>query len=88
VAELAPGVAAEPDVLFNAPADGLVAAAHGVDLLVMGSRAHGPRRAVLLGSVSRQVAEHAPCPVVIVPRAAAERPATRLEPAGAVPPRP
>src|SRR4051812_8044970 len=51
-------------------ADGLLAAASTVDLLVMGSRARGARRATLLGSVSRKVAERSACPVLIVPRAA------------------
>ena len=36
-------------------------------LLVVGSRALGPLRAALLGSVSRYVAQHAACPVVVVP---------------------
>jgi nucleotide-binding universal stress UspA family protein len=50
------------------PADGLLAAAEGVDLLVIGSRARGGRRAVILGSVSRKVAERAKCPVVVIPK--------------------
>jgi nucleotide-binding universal stress UspA family protein len=83
VASLARDVPVELDVLFTDPADGLVAAARGLDLLVMGSRAHGPRRAVLLGSVSRQVAQRSPCPVLIVPRASAEAAETLLEHAGA-----
>jgi nucleotide-binding universal stress UspA family protein len=40
----------------------------GVDLLVLGSRGYGPLGRVLLGSVSRSVAQHAPCPVMVVPR--------------------
>lgn len=40
----------------------------GVDLLVLGSRGYGPVTRALLGSVSRQVAENAPCPVMVVPR--------------------
>jgi nucleotide-binding universal stress UspA family protein len=52
------------------PVESLVAATSAVDLLVMGSRARGARRAVMLGSVSRKVAEEAACPVLIVPRAA------------------
>jgi nucleotide-binding universal stress UspA family protein len=70
VAELAGDVSAELDVLYNDPADGLLAAASQLELLVMGSRAYGPRRAVLLGSVSRKVVERAPCPVLVVPRGA------------------
>lgn len=70
VAEL--GVESETDVLFESdPARALIDASHTVDLLVVGSRGQGPRRAVILGSVSRKVAEGAACPVLIVPRAAA-----------------
>lgn len=72
LAQVAEGVDAEVDILFNDPADGLVAASRHVDLLVMGSRAHGPRRAVILGSVSRKVAERSACPVLIIPRGAGE----------------
>jgi hypothetical protein len=34
----------------------------------MGSRGYGPVRAVLLGSVSRRVADEARCPVLVLPR--------------------
>jgi nucleotide-binding universal stress UspA family protein len=60
------------DVLFNDPAEGLIAATRHIDLLIMGSRARGPRRAVVLGSVSRKVAERSACPVVIIPRGTGE----------------
>ncbi|MER7729992.1 universal stress protein [Streptomyces erythrochromogenes] len=48
------------------PADVLVDAAAGADMLVVGSRGRGGFRRALLGSVSQQVALHAPCPVTIV----------------------
>ncbi len=66
------------DVLAQDPADGLVAASAHVDMLVMGSRAYGPKRAMLLGSVSRQVMERARCPVLIIPRGTSEATATLL----------
>ncbi len=44
-----------------------------LDMLVLGSRDYGPIRTVLLGGVSREVLRTAPCPVVIVPRSAADR---------------
>lgn len=40
----------------------------GVDLLCLGSRAYGPVRRVLLGSVSSELMSSAPCPVLVVPR--------------------
>jgi nucleotide-binding universal stress UspA family protein len=71
LAEVAEGVNSEMDVLYNEPADGLIAASRHVDLLVMGSRARGPRRAAVFGSVSRKVAEESACPVIILPRGTA-----------------
>jgi nucleotide-binding universal stress UspA family protein len=71
LAEVAGGIDAEMDVLYNEPADGLIAASRHVDLLVMGSRARGPRRAAMFGSVSRKVAEQSVCPVIILPRGTA-----------------
>jgi nucleotide-binding universal stress UspA family protein len=69
VAELADGVEVDVDVLFQDPADGVVAASRLVDLLVMGSRSYGPMRAVMLGGVARQVTARAACPVLVLPRA-------------------
>ncbi|WP_241249835.1 universal stress protein [Rhodococcus sp. X156] len=45
----------------------LVDAADGAELLVVGTRGHRGLAAALLGSVSQQCVQHAPCPVVVVP---------------------
>jgi nucleotide-binding universal stress UspA family protein len=49
------------------PAHVLITAAEGADLLAVGSQGHGGFAGVLLGSTSHYCAQHAPCPVVIVP---------------------
>jgi nucleotide-binding universal stress UspA family protein len=43
-----------------------------VDVLVCGSRGYGPVRRVLLGGVSSRLIRRAGCPIVVVPRSAAE----------------
>jgi nucleotide-binding universal stress UspA family protein len=48
------------------PAQVLIDAAAGAQLLVVGSRGHGGFAGALLGSVSQHCAQHASCPVVIV----------------------
>jgi hypothetical protein len=53
------------------PAEARVGFTSSLRLLVMGSRAHGPRSAVLLGGVSRRVTAGSKCPVVVLPRGAA-----------------
>jgi nucleotide-binding universal stress UspA family protein len=65
-------------VLVNEPVDGLIAASAHVDLLVMGSRARGAHKSVLLGSVSRKVADGAACPLVIIPKGASFQTAALL----------
>lgn len=58
-------------LMLTGPAGHAIAEASGdVDLMVTGSRGHGPVRSVLLGSVSRHLVEHAQCPVLVVPRPA------------------
>jgi nucleotide-binding universal stress UspA family protein len=47
-----------------------------VDLLVTGSHGYGPVRRALLGSVSTQLMRSCPCPLYVVPRGAAEPPAS------------
>jgi nucleotide-binding universal stress UspA family protein len=53
-------------VAEGAPAANLIRQAQGAALLVVGSRGRGGFAGLLLGSVSQQCAQHAPCPVVIV----------------------
>jgi nucleotide-binding universal stress UspA family protein len=71
IADIAATVPVERDVLFQDPADGLAAASEHLDLLIMGSRAYGPMRAVMLGGVSRRVITRAACPVLVLPRGTA-----------------
>ena len=61
-----PSVRIEQEVLEGHPAQLLVTAAEGADLVVVGSRGHGGFVGMLLGSVSQHVAAHAPCPVLVV----------------------
>jgi nucleotide-binding universal stress UspA family protein len=49
------------------PAEALLQAAKGADMLVVGSRGAGGFERLLLGSVSTQVIHHARCPVVVIP---------------------
>jgi nucleotide-binding universal stress UspA family protein len=60
------GIDVDSSVVEGPAAESLLAAAEGADLLVVGSRGHGGFAGLLLGSVSQQCAQHAPCPVVIV----------------------
>lgn len=62
------GVEVDGRVVAGLAADAVLQAAEDADLVVVGSRGLGGVKSLVLGSVSRQVAHHAPCPVVIVPR--------------------
>ncbi len=74
VSDLPPEVRAEASFLRGSPATELIGAAEkGVDLLMLGSRAGGPLRRALLGSVSSGVVRGAGCPVLISPRGANSR---------------
>jgi nucleotide-binding universal stress UspA family protein len=60
-------VSIERKLVPGSAAGALVDEAKGAALLVVGSRGRGGFTGLLLGSVSQQAAQHAPCPVVIIP---------------------
>lgn len=62
-----PGRVVERILLRGRPASAIVKEARefGADLVVLGSRGHGQIRSMVLGSVSAEVVDHAPCPVLI-----------------------
>ncbi|HMJ79885.1 MAG TPA: universal stress protein [Candidatus Dormibacteraeota bacterium] len=62
-----PGLDVDGEVLDGRPATVIVHAASSwqADLLVIGHRGLGPWRSMLLGSVSAEVVDHAPCPVLV-----------------------
>ena len=68
----ASGVTITAVVCEGQPADVLCAQAASADLLVVGSRGLGGFRGLMLGSVSQQCANHAACPVVIIPHGRGE----------------
>jgi nucleotide-binding universal stress UspA family protein len=63
------GVAPDVRLVEGPPAQAIMQTAdrEGAELLVVGSRGRGALRSAALGSVSRELASRAPCPVVIVP---------------------
>lgn len=67
-ADLPDDIDVESVVLHGDPARKLKEETARLGLLVCGSRARGPLRRVMLGSVSSSVIRSAACPVVVVPR--------------------
>jgi nucleotide-binding universal stress UspA family protein len=65
-----PRLIVERFLLWGRPASSIVeeAAAWGADLVVVGHRGRGTMASMLLGSVSAEVVDHAPCPVLVVRR--------------------
>ena len=65
------GVQAEGETRHGKPADEICAVAreHEARIIVVGSSGWGSVTGALLGSVSAQILHHAPCPVLVVPRA-------------------
>ncbi|AVV46905.1 universal stress protein [Streptomyces sp. P3] len=66
ITERHPGLTVATDVREGGPVETLVAAAAEAELLVLGSRGHGPVVGFLLGSVGQQVIAEAARPVVLV----------------------
>ena len=64
--QTAPGLLIDTDLLTGPPAEAIAESGSGAGLLVVGARGLGGFAAFILGSVSRYVAAHAPCPAVVV----------------------
>lgn len=62
----APDLAVDSAVIEGRPETVLAGAATQAGLLVVGARGRGDLKALLLGSTSRAVLHHAPCPVYVV----------------------
>jgi nucleotide-binding universal stress UspA family protein len=54
------------EIVDKPPAPALIDAARTAAAVVLGARGHGALFGVLIGSVSRQISQHAPCTVVVV----------------------
>jgi nucleotide-binding universal stress UspA family protein len=66
VKKLQPSLEVEAVAVAGQPADVLLERSADADLVVVGRRGLGGFKALLLGSVSQQVVQHATCPVVVV----------------------
>ena len=68
------GVVHTAELLSGGPVAVLSDEAQTLDLLLLGSRAYGPVRRVLLGSVSGALVRQGPCPMLVVPRPTRDEP--------------
>lgn len=66
--ELGEGVPVHLETVRGDPSEVLIERSKNLDILMLGSRAYGPLRHVLLGSVSACVMREAHCAVLVVPR--------------------
>jgi len=66
------GLTVESELRLGRAADEIVGEARemGADLVIVGNRGHGPFEATLLGSVSSNVVDRSPCPVLVARSAA------------------
>jgi nucleotide-binding universal stress UspA family protein len=65
-AAVAPGLHIDADLLTGAPAQVMIDCGPGALMLAVGASSTSGLALMLLGSVSRYVAQHATCPVVVV----------------------
>ena len=68
LAKVSEGVDVDGELIEGDAVDVLRERSEALDLLVMGSRAYGPLRRTLLGSVSHGLLVDCLCPVLVVPR--------------------
>ena len=77
------GIDVDAAVISGDPVEALASAGDAPGtVMFVGSRAYGPLRRVLLGSVATRLVRSAPCPLVVTPRGVREP--ARQEPAAAV----
>jgi nucleotide-binding universal stress UspA family protein len=61
-----PGI--DGDVIYGDPSDELLRLSEDVDLMLVGSRGHGPLGRLMNGSTSNYLAQRVHCPLLVVPR--------------------
>ena len=68
-------ISVQSEVLRGRPATTIIddARSFGADVIIVGSRGHGPIASLLLGSVSAEVVDHGPAPVFVARRSTLRR---------------